>query len=57
MTRQYVWIGIAVGLFFAGVGIGYAFFANAYSPNNTMMMGQNSQAFNQGPILIAIRAY
>jgi plastocyanin len=45
MTNRYVWIGIAVGLFFAGLGIGYVVFTNAYVSNSMMM--QNPQAVNQ----------
>ena len=44
MTSQYIWIGLAVGLFFAGLGIGYAVFINTYNPY--AMMG-NSGMFNQ----------
>ncbi len=38
---NYVWIGIVVGVFFAGIGTGYAVFVNYYNPY-AMMMG-NSQ--------------
>lgn len=44
MTSQYVWIGIAIGVFFAGLGIGYAVFVNTFNPYP--MMGQ-PQFFNQ----------
>ena len=45
MTSQYVWIGIAIGVFVAGIGIGYAVFINTYNPYS-MMMG-NPAMFNQ----------
>lgn len=38
-------IGIAVGVFFAGIGIGYTIFINTYNPYTTMM--GNPQMFNQ----------
>lgn len=44
MTNQYVWIGITVGVFVAGIGIGYAVFMNAYNPYSMMMQ---PQYFNQ----------
>ncbi|WP_100182110.1 hypothetical protein [Candidatus Nitrosotenuis aquarius] len=44
MTSQYVWIGIAVGVFFAGLGIGYATFS-ANQPANFMHM--NPQQMQQ----------
>ncbi len=42
---NYVWVGIAVGVFFAGIGIGYAVFINTYNPYYMMM--QNPAMFNQ----------
>jgi hypothetical protein len=45
MTNRYVWIGIAVGVFVAGIGIGYTVFVNTYNPYT--MMYQNSPMFNQ----------
>lgn len=44
MINQYVWIGIAIGVFIAGIGIGYAVFMNTYNPYSTMMQ---PQYFNQ----------
>jgi len=44
MTNQYVWIGIAAGVFFAGLGIGSVVFMNVSNPANMM---QNPQVFNQ----------
>ena len=40
MVNKYATIGIAVGVFFAGLGIGHAVFTNAYNPN---VMFQNPQ--------------
>ena len=45
MTDRYVWIGIVVGEFVAGIGIGYGIFINTYNPYS-MMIG-NPAAFNQ----------
>ncbi len=36
MVNQYVWIGIAVGVFFVGLAGVYAIFLNAYQPNVMM---------------------
>src|SRR5579864_9235528 len=55
MTSQYVWIGLAIGLFFAGLGAGYAIFINSYNPYTMMenpvmfnqMMGNNPQFSGQ----------
>ncbi len=49
MTRQNVWIGITIGIFFVGLGIGYVVFSNqsmnAFHNQNmfNQMMGQNPQ--------------
>lgn len=45
MVNQYVWIGIVVGVFLAGLGVGYAIFSSTYT--QPYMMMQNPQAFNQ----------
>lgn len=45
MTSQYVLIGIVVGVFLAGLSVGYAIFINTYNPSYAMM--QNPQQFNQ----------
>ena len=45
MTNRYVWIGITVGVFVAGIGIGYAIFINTYNPYGIMM--GNPAMFNQ----------
>ncbi|MDE1818873.1 MAG: hypothetical protein KGI19_09770 [Thaumarchaeota archaeon] len=55
MTSRYVWIGLTIGLFFAGLGIGYSIFINTYNPYAIMgnpamfsqMMGKNSQFSGQ----------
>ena len=52
MTSQYVWIGIAVGVFLVGIAVGYGIFANSVKPmwNQQMfnnMMQQNPQMMNQ----------
>src|SRR5574337_1179213 len=44
MTSNYVLIGITVGVFVAGMGIGYAIFMNTYNPYSMMMQ---PQFFNQ----------
>ena len=36
MVNQYIWVGIAVGVFFAGLGIGIA----VLQPSNQPSMGQ-----------------
>jgi len=50
MTRQAVWIGIIIGVFFAGIGISFAILSITYNPNTMkfanqelfdMMMTQN----------------
>ena len=44
MPSSYVWIGLAIGLFFGGLGVGYAVFINS-SPYT--MMGNNPQFSSQ----------
>ena len=53
MTSQYVWIGIAVGVFFAGLGIGYAVLS-ANQPANFMHMNpqQMQQMMNNPQMMI-----
>ncbi|MBI5378304.1 MAG: hypothetical protein HZA82_06740 [Thaumarchaeota archaeon] len=36
---RYIWIGITIGVFFAGIGIGYLVYTNTYNPV-TMMQNQ-----------------
>lgn len=45
MLNQYVWMGITVGVFVAGLGIGYAVLINTYHPYT--MMYQNPSTFYQ----------
>jgi len=40
MIRPYAWIGIMIGIFFAGLGVGYFAFTNTSNYGNLM---QNSQ--------------
>ena len=43
LATQYIWIGITLGVFFAGLGIGAVIFMNSYNP----YMMQNPAMFNQ----------
>ena len=45
MVNQTLWIGIAVGVFFVGIGVSYAIFSSSYDPNS--MKFQNQQLFDQ----------
>ncbi len=45
MTSQYIWIGIAVGLFAVGIAVGYAIFMNTYNPYGIMMHPQYSSQY------------
>jgi len=36
MAKPYVWIGITIGVFFAGLGTGYLVFINTNNPINVM---------------------
>lgn len=45
MVRQPIWIGIIIGVFFLGIGVSYAHFANTYNPMS--MKFQNQELFNQ----------
>lgn len=42
MASQGVWVGITIGVFFAGLGIGYAVFTSPINPNT-----MTPQMFNQ----------
>jgi len=46
MANQYLWIGITIGVFLAGLGIGYAINQYTVTPN---MMAQNMQHMMQNP--------
>ena len=37
MVTQYIWVAIAGALFVVGIGIGYAFFASTYAPQQVML--------------------
>ena len=45
MISQPIWIAIAIGVFFVGVGASYAHFANTYEPMS--MKFQNQELFDQ----------
>ncbi len=56
MPNQYMLIGIIIGVFCAGIGVGYAVFINTYNPYAMMvgnpamfgqMMGKNPQLSGQ----------
>ena len=36
MINQYFWIGITIGVFFAGIGIGYGVLQTTYQPQHMM---------------------
>jgi hypothetical protein len=48
-----VWIGIAVGVFFAGLGIGYAVFQSYNQPNFATMTPQQMQQMMNDPKLMS----
>lgn len=49
MVTKYATLGIAVGVFFAGLGIGYAVFTNAYNPNTMFQNPQIMQSMLNDP--------
>jgi len=49
MTSQYVWIGIAIGVFFGGLGIGYAVFSATQPANFMNMTPQQMQQMMNNP--------
>ena len=49
MTNKYVAIGIALGVFFAGLGIGYAVFSTNRAANLTYMTPQQMQQMMSNP--------
>jgi hypothetical protein len=50
VVTKYVWIGIAVGVFFAGVGIGYAIFQSTVAPGGfAQMTPQQMQQMMNNP--------
>ncbi len=46
MTSKYVWIGLAAGLFFVGLGVSYAVFINTHNPY--AMMGNPTMGSEYG---------
>lgn len=44
MVKQSIWIGVTIGVFFAGLGIGFAVFSNS---DQTMYAFHNRNMFNQ----------
>ncbi|HSB50629.1 MAG TPA: hypothetical protein VLC72_04800, partial [Nitrosopumilaceae archaeon] len=49
MTNQYVLVGITVGVFFAGLGVGYTIFQSYNQPNFAMMTPQQMQQMMNNP--------
>ena len=49
MVSQVILIGIAVGVFFAGLGVGYAVFQSYNQPNFAMMTPQQMQQMMNNP--------
>ncbi|GKS67278.1 hypothetical protein YTPLAS73_08250 [Nitrosarchaeum sp.] len=45
MVSTLIWIAIIIGVFFVGIGVSYAHFANTYDPMS--MKFQNQELFNQ----------
>jgi len=45
MVSQTIWIGIVIGIFFVGIGVSYAHFANTYDPMS--MKFHNQELFEQ----------
>jgi len=53
--KNEIWIGIAVGVFFVGIGISYAIFSNTYNPNSMKFANQEifDQMMSQNPKMMA----
>ena len=49
MVNQYIWIGIVIGVFFVGIGIGYASFSTNQSFNFMHMSSQQMQQMMNNP--------
>ena len=51
MVNQYIWIGVTIGAFFAGIGIGYGVLQSnptmMMNPQQMQQMMNNPQAMNQ----------
>jgi hypothetical protein len=46
MINKSLWIGIAVGVFFAGIGVGYGVLQSTYQPQHMMSTQQMQQMMN-----------
>jgi len=55
MTRQAVWIGITIGVFFAGIGISFVILSTTYNPNTMKFANQElfDQMMSQNPKMTA----
>jgi len=55
MTRQAVWIGITIGVFFAGIGISFVILSTTYNPNTMKFTNQElfDQMMSQNPKMTA----
>jgi len=55
MVSQSVWVGIAIGVFFVGIGISYAIFSNTYNPSTLKLANQEifDQMMSQNPKMMA----
>jgi hypothetical protein len=45
MLNQYIWIALAIGVFFAGIGVSFTHFTNTYNP--MPLKFQNQDLFDQ----------
>ncbi len=52
MVSQGIWIGIIVGVFFIGIGISYAVFANMNYPGNISMQGNQMMPGNMRDMMM-----
>jgi len=55
MVSQPIWIGIAIGVFFVGIGVSYAIFSSTYDPNTIKFANQEmfDQMMSQNPKMTA----
>jgi len=53
--KNEIWIGIAVGVFFVGIGVSYAIFSSTYNPNSMKFANQElfDQMMSQNPKMMA----
>lgn len=49
MTNQYIWIGVTVAVFLAGIGIGYSMVQSSVQPNFNNMTPQQMQQMMNNP--------